>query len=185
MLASLVLLLCPLQAQPVIELPKGEPIVFDGKVGAAEWDNSFSVSRPMGEKHKGRLSMRRVGPWLAIGLSADRPYQGEILRIVVANDVGSWICTLFCPVGQPHMPPGLWRRGAPQVMARVDGRPESPRAVRARVHVAARWRAGRPSTSCASRRSASGRATRARSGPTSRWSASRPRRVSTSRSPRA
>ena len=134
MLASLVLFLCPFQTQPVIELPAGGPIRFDGKIEQAEWDPAFSVTRPLSPKHKVRLMMRRNGPWLVLGLSADRPYQGELVRLVVADDAGSWVCTLFLSLAHPHMPPGIWRRGSPGNMARVNVRPECPRAVRARVH---------------------------------------------------
>ena len=135
MLASLILFLCPFDAGPVIEIPAGPAIKLDGKIEAEEWQPSFSVSRPVGDNRKLRLHMRRSGPWLSVGLTAGRAYAGEMLRIVVADDAGSWISFLLLPIGQPHMPPALWRRGAPGAMADPRTRPESPRAVRARVHV--------------------------------------------------
>jgi len=120
-------------AAPEIPLDAGTPITLDGKLQQGEWADAYHYS-PGAAIH---FYMKRNGPWLALGLKVEGPYQGEVLRVKVAGGAGAWLNDLLFPVGQPGMAPLLWRRGAPGMLARA--RPgagvECARACRARVLV--------------------------------------------------
>ncbi len=127
--------LLPLQTPAPIELPAGAPITLDGKVEAAEWQGALERTGKLAKGKTLRLSLKRTGPWLAVGLTADRGYLGELMRICFAGEDGSWVVSLFAGIGQPSLPPALWRRGPPHTMLDSRVQPECPRGVRVRTRL--------------------------------------------------
>ncbi|MHC4957595.1 MAG: peptidylprolyl isomerase [Planctomycetota bacterium] len=132
MLTALLLLL-PL-AQPVVEVPKGPAIKFDGTVEDQEWAGAYALRRSIGDNEHVELKLRRQGRYLAVGVRANREYRGEAVHLSVSDAAGSWICSLYMTAGRPAMPPLLWRRGPSHVMA-SPGPAECPRGGRARASV--------------------------------------------------
>jgi len=141
--SPLALLLLPLLAAPEIRIPPGPPITLDARVDAREWAEAFSISRELAGGGRLRLQLMRNGPWLAIAVDCDRPYRGEILRCYVTDAHATWCSALTFGIGQPALPPLLYRRAPPDVIAEQKLVPESPRACLARVDVAGgeRWSA--------------------------------------------
>jgi len=136
LLIPAVLWCLPLLAAPEIAVPTGSAIELDGRIDAAEWADAFTVRAPLGEGKTVILRLKRQGPWLALAVSADRGYRGEILRFYTTDSEQSWLTALFFGIGQPAMPPLLWRRGSPGAYRTRELLPECPRACRARVSVA-------------------------------------------------
>ncbi|MHC4970992.1 MAG: peptidylprolyl isomerase [Planctomycetota bacterium] len=143
----LVSLICLILAAPEpAELPvrPGTRIVLDARVGEAEWQDAFSVGGKNAAGGEVRFYLKRNGPWLALALTGEGAYGGEILRLYAADEHGAWFTNLVFGVGQPALPPALWRRGSAEELR--DGRtgePEHPRACRVRVDVMGkeRWSA--------------------------------------------
>jgi len=135
LLASL--LLASQLAAPGLAFPPGEPIEFDGRIKKGEWDGAHLLQQG-GDGGSARVRFRRQGRWVAIGVDATGPYRGEVLRLRVAADEGAWIAELLLGLGQPAMPPLLWRRGSVERMRSAE--PSAgftvPRGARARVRVA-------------------------------------------------
>jgi len=134
LLYSLLILAAP--DLPEIQLPAGTEVRLDGQVDEAEWADASAVSgdHPLG----GRVTLRlkRNGPWLALALSCDQAYRGEVCRLYASDASGAWVDTLVLGVGQPHMPPALWRRVTPAAMQDPKlGPGECPRACRVRLDV--------------------------------------------------
>jgi len=143
-LASLICLLLAAPEQPELPVRPGSEIVLDGKVEEAEWRDAFSISRENAGGGKVHFYLKRTGPWLALALTGEGAYGGEILRLYAADANGAWITNLVFGVGQPALPPALWRRASAEGLRDArTGEPECPRACRARVDVRGkeRWSA--------------------------------------------
>jgi cyclophilin family peptidyl-prolyl cis-trans isomerase len=138
-LASLICLLLAAPEQPELPVRPGREIVLDGKVEEAEWRDAFSVGGG-----RVRFHLKRTGPWLALALAGEGAYRGEILRFYAADANGAWFTTLVFGVGQPTLPPALWRRASADGLREArGGQPACPRACRVRVDVTGkeRWSA--------------------------------------------
>jgi hypothetical protein len=131
----LVLLLLAAPAPPEIPVRKGVPITLDARVEEAEWSDAFSITRdqPGG---KVRFRMKRTGPWLAMALEGDGPYRGEVLRLHVTDSAGVYVTNVVAGLGQPILPPALWRRGPAAIFDSQDlGPGEVPRGCLVRLDV--------------------------------------------------
>jgi len=136
LIAALALLLLAAPAPPEIQVRTGVPIRLDGRVDEAEWADAFSISRDRPGGGTVRFRLKRTGPWLALGLDADGPYRGEVLHLYVSDAAGPWITKVVLGLGQPVLPPALWRRGTRTSIGDPDGGPgDTPRACLTRVNV--------------------------------------------------
>lgn len=142
MVAALLVLLLAAPAPPEIPIKTGAPIRFDGLVEQAEWADAWSVEHDRPGGGKVRFRLKRTGPWLAIGIDAEKAYGGEILRVFVTDGQAAWITNLTLGLGQPTLSPAAWRRGSPE---RFDatGAGAAPRACLVRLDLAGaeRWSA--------------------------------------------
>ena len=144
MLASLICLLLAAPEQPELPVRPGSEIVLDGRAEEAEWRDAFSVGGENAAGGKIRFYLKRTGPWLALALTGEGAYRGEVLRLYVADANGAWITNLVLGVGQPALPPALWRRASVDGLREARaGNPACPRACRVRVDVTGkeRWSA--------------------------------------------
>jgi peptidyl-prolyl cis-trans isomerase B (cyclophilin B) len=126
---AILLALLPLLPQAEIEAVAGRAIHLDGRLDAEEW----SDARTFGESGPVRIHLKRTGRWLAIGLTGSRPYAGEMLHLFVADDSGAWAASVTLGIGQPNMPPALWRRAVPEALKEAKLSAECPRGCRARL----------------------------------------------------
>jgi len=137
LLATLLSLLLAAPAASDIPVYAGAPIQLDGRVEDAEWADGFTVvrgDRPAGGKI--RLRLKRNGPWLALALDGDGPYRGEMLRIFTTDENGAFVTNVILGLGQPTVPPALWRRRTPRGLADPDlGPGDCPRACLSRLDV--------------------------------------------------
>jgi peptidyl-prolyl cis-trans isomerase B (cyclophilin B) len=129
-LATLLTLL-PLLPQAEIEAAAGRAIHLDGRLEAEEW----SDARTFGESGPVRVHLKRTGRWLALGLAGSGPYAGEMLHLFVSDDAGAWAASITLGIGQPHMPPALWRRAVPETLKDAKLSAECPRGCRARLNL--------------------------------------------------
>jgi peptidyl-prolyl cis-trans isomerase B (cyclophilin B) len=116
-----------------VEMPSGPPITFDGKVETVEWKGALERTSKLAKGKSLRFVMKRTGAWLAVGMTATRAYKGEMMRICIASEDGTSVVSLFAGIGQPALPPALFRRGPPVAMLDSRVEPESPRGVRLRT----------------------------------------------------
>ena len=121
-----VLCLLPLQAPAEIELPSGAPITLDGTVEDAEWQGAFARTAKLGKEKSLHFRMKRTGAWLAVGLHADRPYGGELMRVCVAAEDGSWVASVFLGIGQPSLPRRCGAEGRLRRCSTHASRPSRP-----------------------------------------------------------
>jgi len=129
------LLLLTLAVGQQVPVRAGAPIVFDGRIAAGEWADGFTLK---GDGEKGyQLHLKRVGPMLAVGVSSQKGYNGEVIRIVAGSGSARLIVGMVLGLGQPEAPVAVWRRGSPDVMRDAPNsiQRECPRGVRARVLV--------------------------------------------------
>ncbi len=141
MVASLVLLLLAAPAPPEIPVRAGVPVTLDARIDEAEWADAFSITREEADGRRIRFRLKRTGPWLALAIDGEKAYRGEVLRLYVTDASGAWVTNVILGLGQPALPPALWRRGRPSDFDHPDlGPGESPRACLARVDVASRER---------------------------------------------
>jgi cyclophilin family peptidyl-prolyl cis-trans isomerase len=129
-LAALLTLL-PLLPQAEIEAVAGKAIHLDGKLEPEEW----SDARTFGDSGPIRVHIKRTGRWLAVGLTGSRPYAGEMLYLFVADDSGAWATSITLGIGQPSVPPALWRRAVPEALKEAELAAECPRGCRARLNL--------------------------------------------------
>lgn len=144
MAVALLALLLAVPAPPEIPVRAGVPVTLDGRLEEAEWADAFSVTRDRPSGGKIRFCLKRNGPWLALGLEAEKSYHGEVLRLYVTDATGAWVTNVILGLGQPALPTALWRRGAPASFDDPQGGPgEPPRGclVRLDVNGAERWSA--------------------------------------------
>lgn len=144
MLVSLICLVLAAPEPPELPVRPGSEIVLDAKVAQAEWADAFTVGGQNASGAKFRLYLKRNGPWLALALTGEGAYGGEVLRLYVADEHGAWFTNLVFGVGQPALPPALWRRSsADRLRDPRSVQPECPRACRARIAVTdeERWSA--------------------------------------------
>ncbi|MHC4817818.1 MAG: peptidylprolyl isomerase [Planctomycetota bacterium] len=144
MLVSLICLFLAAPEPPELPVRPGSEIVLDSRVEKAEWQDAFSVGGKSATGGDVRFYLKRNGPWLALALTGEGAYGGEILRLYTADEHGAWFTNLVFGIGQPALPPALWRRGpAAMLQDARTGEPECPRACRARVNVMGkeRWSA--------------------------------------------
>jgi len=134
------LALLPLLAPADLAIPTGAPVRLDGVVDEAEWADAAAFTRPLPRfrSHPDvvrtlRLRLKRAGPHLAVAVEADLWYDGEVLRIFVADDAGAYVTTLILGLGSCEAPPALWTRGPAASVGRAT--PECPRACRVRLDV--------------------------------------------------
>jgi len=121
---------------PAVPVRTGAAIELDGRIGSDEWKDALDVAADHPHGGKARLLLKRTGPWLAVGLSAETPYAGEVFWLHVRDRSRAWANHLMFSLGQPAAPPLLWRREAAGVEADASEPGECPRACRARVRVA-------------------------------------------------
>lgn len=141
MLASLICLFLAAPDPPELPIRPGSQIVLDAEVGAAEWQDAFAVGGENASGAEFRLHLKRNGPWLALALTGEGAYGGEILRLYTADRHGAWFTNLVFGIGQPALPPALWRRASADGLRDArTGEPECPRACRARVAVTGKQR---------------------------------------------
>ncbi|MEE8107275.1 MAG: peptidylprolyl isomerase [Planctomycetota bacterium] len=127
------LLLLTLAVGQQVPVRTGAPINFDGRIAPGEWADGFTLK---GADEPGyQLHLKRVGPMLAIGVSSQKGYNGEVIRIVAGSGAARQIVGMVLGLGQPEAPAAVWRRGSPQIMrdAPESIKRECPRGVRARV----------------------------------------------------
>ncbi|HEX5136874.1 MAG TPA: peptidylprolyl isomerase [Planctomycetota bacterium] len=144
MVAALVLLLLAAPAPPEIPVRSGAPITLDGRVGEAEWADAFSITREDAREHRVRFRLKRTGPWLALAFEGDQAYLGEVPRLYVTDASGAWITNVILGLGQPALPPALWRRGGARDFDNPDlGPGDCPRACLVRLDLGGedRWSA--------------------------------------------
>jgi peptidyl-prolyl cis-trans isomerase B (cyclophilin B) len=140
-LASLICLLLAAPEPPELPVRPGSEIVLDGKVAEAEWRDAYSLTAGDTAGRRVRFHLKRNGPWLALALAGEGAYGGEILRLYAADGDGGWLTNVVFGIGQPAMPPALWRHGSAEALGDArSGAPECPRACRARVDLAGRER---------------------------------------------
>lgn len=134
MLAATLVLMTALAA-PEIPVKPGKDITFDGRFEAAEWADASVLPARFHDGGRLEIHIKRNGRWLALGVTSTRPYAGEVVHLQVADEQGSWIADLQFAVGQPALPPLLWRRAPPLLLRGKERRmpPECPRAARLRT----------------------------------------------------
>lgn len=136
MAAALLVLLLAAPAPPEIPVRTGAPVTHDGRLEEAEWADAFSVTRDRPSGGKIRLCLKRTGPWLALGIDAEKAYHGEVLRLFVTDAQGGWVTNVIFGLGQPVLPPAIWRRGSPALFDDPEhSTGDSPRACLVRVDV--------------------------------------------------
>ena len=137
------LCLLALQAPAELPLPAGGPITLDGEVAEAEWSDAHVLEAVLSGERRMRLRLKRTGPWLAVGITADRAYGGEILRYYVSDADDDWIASGILGLGHPTMPPMIWRRALPDQLRSHRMIPGAARAcrLRARLESPERWSA--------------------------------------------
>jgi peptidyl-prolyl cis-trans isomerase B (cyclophilin B) len=143
-LAPLICLVLGAPDLPELPVRAGREIVLDAKVGEAEWTDAFSITRDHPDGGKVRFRLKRTGPWLAMALTGDGAYRGELLRLYLSDPAGAWVTSLLFGIGQPALPPALWRRSPREALRDPKlGPGECPRACRARIDVMGeeRWSA--------------------------------------------
>lgn len=141
MVIALLALLLAAPAPPEIPVKTGAPVTLDGRLEEAEWADSFSITRDRPSGGKLRLCLKRTGPYLAIGIEAEKAYHGEVLRLYVTDAAGAWVTNVILGLGQPTLPPALWRRGSPALFDDPElGPGDPPRACLVRVDVNERER---------------------------------------------
>ncbi|MFI5402671.1 MAG: peptidylprolyl isomerase [Planctomycetota bacterium] len=141
MVPALLALLLAAPAPPEIPVRTGAPITLDGRVEEAEWAEAFSVTRDRPSGGKLTFRLKRTGPWLALAIDAEKAYQGEVVRLYVTDSSGAWVTNVVLGLGQPSLPPALWRRGPPVGFDDAERGPgDSPRACLVRVDAASRER---------------------------------------------
>jgi cyclophilin family peptidyl-prolyl cis-trans isomerase len=138
--AALIVLLLSAPASPELPVKAGAPIRLDGLVEEAEWADAWSAGRDRPGGGKIHLRIKRTGPWLAIGIDADKAYAGEVLRIFTTDATAAWTTNVNLGLGQPALPTAAWRRGSPELFDR-SGLGSSPRACLVRLDVGGseRW----------------------------------------------
>jgi cyclophilin family peptidyl-prolyl cis-trans isomerase len=140
-LVALLLLLVAAPAPPEIPVKSGVPVTLDARIEEAEWDDAFSISREQDAGRRVRFRMKRTGPWLALAVDGDGPYRGEVLRLHVTDASGAWVTNVILGLGQPALPPAIWRRGRAPDFDHPDlGPGDCPRACLVRVDVGDRER---------------------------------------------
>jgi cyclophilin family peptidyl-prolyl cis-trans isomerase len=141
LVATLLLLLLAAPAPPEIPVRSGVPVTLDGRIEEAEWADAFSISRDEPEGRRVRFRLKRTGPWLALAVDGEGAYRGEVLRLYVTDASGAWVTSVILGLGQPALPPALWRRGRASDFDHPDlGPGDSPRACLSRVDVGKRER---------------------------------------------
>jgi peptidyl-prolyl cis-trans isomerase B (cyclophilin B) len=144
-LVSLICLVLAAPERPELPVRPGTEITLDGKVEETEWRDAFSIGREHPDGGQVHFYLKRNGPWLALALTGEGAYRGEILRIYTADAHGAWFTSLVFGVGHPALPPLVWRRGAAEALRDPEKGPppECPRACRLRLDVTSkeRWSA--------------------------------------------
>lgn len=139
MAVALLVLLLAAPAPPDLPVPTGVPIAHDGVVKEAEWADAHVIERDRPGGGKIRLLLKRTGPWLALGLDAEKMYGGEVVHLFVTD--GAWVTSLVLGLGQPVLPVAAWRRGSPERFDAAGGIGAAPRAALVRLDVGSeeRW----------------------------------------------
>jgi len=134
------LALLPVLDPAPIPIRAGTPVTLDGKVEESEWADALSVTRPMprmakypDEDRNVVLRVKRTGPWLAIAVSGDKQFDGEIVRLFVTDRAGAYVTGMVLGLGNAPYPPAIWRRGPKTTLTKML--PESPRCCLARLDV--------------------------------------------------
>ncbi len=129
------LLLASLFAAPGLAFPSGDPIRLDGEITKNEWKGAHVVQQADSKDEGIRVLFRRYLGHLAIGIEGKGPYRGEVLRVRLTANSGAWVTELMFGLGQPAMPPLLWRRGPAERLRAADPSAgfEAPRGARVRV----------------------------------------------------
>lgn len=141
MVAPLLLLLLAAPETPEIPVRAGVPITLDARVDDAEWADAFSITREEPDGRRIRFRLKRTGPWLALAVEGEKAYRGEVVRLYVTDATAAWVTNVILGLGQPALPPALWRRGRAADFDHPDlGPGESPRACLVRVDVGSRER---------------------------------------------